>query len=164
LQPAQSGLEEERVNAEHHRQARRDDEECVVATIRRYFFGLDAKDGALIESCFSGQATTTYNAGGPAEFSVQGRHAIAARVLSFANHFVSSVHALGNARCVLNGDRAECSSFVTAHILTGDTITVRGLRYDDALIRAGESWLIDARVHAALWQYEVPAARTRIPR
>ena len=32
----------------------------------------------------------------------------------------------------------------------------RGLRYDDTLVRTGEGWRIDARVHRALWSADLP--------
>jgi hypothetical protein len=42
-------------------------------------------------------------------------------------------------------------------------VLVRGLRYDDRLLRENGEWRIEARRHNPLWQYETRCVPPRVP-
>jgi hypothetical protein len=47
--------------------------------------------------------------------------------------------------------------------IDGGQVLVRGLRYDDRLVREDGAWRIASRRHNPLWQYETVSVLPRVP-
>ncbi len=140
------------------------DELDIIAVMRRYLHAADSRDVAALASCFSVDAHAVFNDATDARFELQGRDEIGKRLLQIASNFDASCHAIANyAVQVRSGAEVELDTFVTAHILSGATVTSRGLRYRDRLIREDGQWRIAHRVHRPLWQFDNPAAASAIP-
>lgn len=70
----------------------------------------------------------------------------------------ASTHVLAGMLVDIEGDTARVSTRGLAHLLRGDVVMVRGIRYDDCCTRTAAGWRIARRRHRADWQYEVPAS------
>ena len=136
----------------------------IIAVMRRYLYSVDARDSSLLTSCFSEQATAVFNDTTDARFELRGNHAIATRLLQVVSNFASSCHGIANCAVRrLGALEADLDTFVTAHILAGDRVSSRGLRYRDRLVKEGGAWRISSRVHTPLWQFDHPAVASAIP-
>jgi hypothetical protein len=121
----------------------------------RYATGLDRRDFAMVGACFTEDAQASYN-GVALEPGVD---AIVAYVRSVAA-LRSTMHSVTNVVADIEGDSAEVETTTVAYLVREDesraqTIIIRGLRYRDRMIRRDSTWLIQHRVHAPEWMYEV---------
>ena len=68
----------------------------------------------------------------------------------------ASTHLLGGVVLETAGDAVSARSTVVAYLVRGGSVRVRGLRYQDRLVRDAGEWLIAERVHSLSWMSEVP--------
>ena len=129
----------------------RDDREEIRDLLVRYARCLDLHDFAGAGECFTEDAV--------AEFSgvvlEPGASAIA-RHLEGLRRFRASTHLISNVLIELHGAEAEVSSQAVVHLLLRDRIRVRGLFYEDRVIRGLSGWRIAERHHRADWSIELP--------
>jgi hypothetical protein len=126
----------------------------VRETIERYFFGVDAQDeGALINS-FTDNASAEYHVGTPEHKIVSGGIAIARDIYSHCSQFTSSNHSVSNFVVDITSDVASSNTFAVAHVIVHGKALLRGLRYQDRLVRDMDGWRIGKRLHTPLWQIE----------
>ena len=67
-----------------------------------------------------------------------------------------STHLLGGVVLEPAGDAVAARSTVVAYLVRGGAVRVRGLRYQDRLVREGGEWVIADRVHSLSWMSKVP--------
>lgn len=130
------------------------DRAAIRDVLDRYGRGLDRRDFDLVASCFTPDVISEY--GGSA--LEPGRDAILRRIRSHTRH--ATTHLMGNMTIDLRGDEASAQTTTIAVLVTGPTeaprVLIRGLRYDDHLVRRDGGWRIDRRVHAVDWMTEGP--------
>ena len=117
----------------------------------RYAFALDAKDWALLESCFTGAPAFVHPGG-----RLEGVEAILTRAKGALEPLDASQHLLGNIVADVDGDSAHCTCYFQAqHVRRGtpggDTYIIAG-SYTDALTRTSGGWKIAERVQVYLWR------------
>jgi ketosteroid isomerase-like protein len=136
------------------------DRAVLTDVISRYAHAVDNRDVPGIVACFTADAHIEF--GGGADVAA-GRQAIARffedalfRPMMGANG--ASTHLMTDVLVSVDGDTAHVETQAVAYLAAEgrDTVIVRGLRYSDDCIRDGEGWLIDRRMHRAIWQYEAP--------
>jgi ketosteroid isomerase-like protein len=141
------------------------DRVAVRGVLERYFNALDARDFERLGECFAADASARYDAGGAPQ-QLSGRAEIVGRISGITS-CPASTHSLSSTSVEVRGDTARATTFAVAVLLLGpdqgDRILVRGLRYDDTLQRAGDSWSIAEREHRPLWQYETPSQPCGFP-
>jgi hypothetical protein len=54
------------------------------------------------------------------------------------------------------GDAVAARSTVVAYLVRDGAVRIRGLRYQDRLVREAGEWVIIDRVHSLSWMSEVP--------
>jgi len=141
------------------------DQQLIVRTvIERYFNALDRRDFALLATCFTKEVDFELNLEN--RIVVHGQDAVVAWMNGMPRPAASN-HALSNTAIVIDGDEASATTFAVVHVIMGDIgsgqVLVRGLRYDDRLVRQDGGWRIASRQHNPLWQYETVAVLPRVP-
>jgi hypothetical protein len=126
----------------------------VRETIERYFFGVDAKDEEALVRCFTDEARAEYHRMTPEENIISGGLSIAKDVYSNCSQFTCSNHSVSNFVVDINPDGANANTFAIAHVILGTKALLRGLRYQDHLVRDLDGWRIARRIHTPLWQIE----------
>lgn len=121
----------------------------VAQVLSRYSYGWDTRDFELVASCFVPDAIIKYSSlpdfpGGFKDFfELECRNIVQ---LASTQHLISNLH------ISVEGDRAECSSYIQAthYAESGDNWTTGG-RYDDILIRSADGWRICERTFTRQW-------------
>ncbi len=131
----------------------------VVETLNRYLQAIDLADVALLENCFSADATAIYDGvvAGRRREEIVGY--LLGRGVGSTDSWAASTHSLANWTVRFDGPLAIAESLVEAVLVdaprgSGRTLR-RGLRYSDELVRASRTWLIFRRQHRLLWMYDV---------
>jgi ketosteroid isomerase-like protein len=141
------------------------DRAAIRGTIEEYFNALDGRDFARLGACFTEDARAEYDAGDGAQ-QLAGRDEIVARIRGIES-CPASTHSLSSTTLELDRDTARADTFAVAVLLLGPndggSILVRGLRYEDVLVRARAGWSIASRVHRPLWQYEARSLPCGVP-
>ncbi|MEU0136882.1 nuclear transport factor 2 family protein [Streptomyces sp. NPDC006296] len=124
------------------------DKLAVVETLYRYAAGLDLRDKDLLASAFAEDAVADF---GPAtrkagqEYPpINGRETIASALLGSLSH-LDTTHSVSNPRVNLDGDTAHLEGIVACQHLPREDHSRHVLmtnRYDVALVRSGEIWVI----------------------
>ena len=139
------------------------DRQQIDRTIRRYFSDLDTGVGAVNSAAFApdgrlfleGVQIRGPDAAEPGRISAPKGMPAADRILGFT-------HCLHQSDIRLDGDSAFGEVYATAYVLIdvgeGPRVLVRGLRYLDRYVRAGDGWLIGERRHNVDWMFEAPAS------
>jgi hypothetical protein len=149
------------------------DRAAIYDVLVSYVHGLDRHDWGLVASCFTVDATASYESIqdiGPGRDELlaflQGagweqsrdRGGVLARVI------IGTTHVVGNVLTEIDGDVARVQSSAIAYIARGangndpDELLMRGVRYIDRFVRSGQRWQIAHRTHTADWQVNlVPA-------
>ncbi|WP_236791797.1 nuclear transport factor 2 family protein [Amycolatopsis sp. GM8] len=126
------------------------DEQGIRDACMRYWAGVDQKDADLFGAAFTADAELSLFGG---ENVVKIADMIAGGRLS--GGYAHTCHSLANQTVTVTGDTATATSFVVAHLIPdAGPILVRGLRYEDQLVRHGSGWRIARREHHTLWQYD----------
>jgi ketosteroid isomerase-like protein len=126
----------------------------VRETIERYFFGVDAQDEQALISCFTDDASAEYHLRTPEHKIVSGGRAIARDVYASCSQFASSNHSVSNFVVDIASDVANSNTFAVAHVVVRGKALLRGLRYQDRLVRDLDGWRVARRLHTPLWQIE----------
>jgi SnoaL-like protein len=120
----------------------------------RYGWAIDTKDWALLDTCFTADATVDYssNPGGKAGPYAQ----IRTWLEKMMSAFPVTQHLMSNIDITLDGDRATARTMVTnpqgAATRDGPLhFFFVGGRYDDELVRTPDGWKIKNRVETTLW-------------
>ncbi len=132
--------------------------------LERYYFAIDAKDEAIMCSCFAKDALIVYHTGEKHEVRLNGH----AELMKYLHSGIAwngpSIHALSNSVVKVTGaNTAKASAYAIAHLVVEGKVLVRGLRYDDSIVRQGESWVIKHRDHRSVWQYEAQNLPSHLP-
>jgi SnoaL-like domain len=118
----------------------------------RYLACLDRRDFDGIAACFTDNASIVYLDG---RVSLVGGRALA-DYLRFVTNFSASNHTVSSFAVQLDGATATMDTLAVAILLEGEAdsgrLLVRGIHYQDRLVRHDEGWLIDQRDHGATWQ------------
>lgn len=140
------------------------------SVIERYFAAIDARDWALLETCFVPDVemcVTASDRHGTSGHWAHGFGEVRALMNTLAQ-FPASTHVLANA-FVQMSDTASADSITNAIAYVVDTsaggherVIVRGLMYFDRIVNDGSGWRLQRRVHVPLWQYEAAAMATAL--
>jgi SnoaL-like domain len=134
----------------------------VREIIERYFFGVDAKDRNALVNCFSADAEASYHWMTPEQRTIVGGVAVADDVYAACSLFTTSTHSIANLIVEVIGESAEANIFAIAHVIRGSSLLVRGLRYQDQLVRTTQGWRIARRKHTPMWQTEATVQSPRL--
>lgn len=139
------------------------DELAVRRVMDRYLAALDRRDFDGIAACFTDDAPIVYLNG---QVSVVGGRALG-DYLRFVTNFSASNHTVSSFSVEIDGAHASLDTLAVAILVEGgaDTgrILVRGIHYEDWLVRHDDRWLIERRNHGATWQYEADAVSRFLP-
>lgn len=127
------------------------DKDAVADVIRRYAYGIDTRDEALVRACFDPDADIvgTVSAGPLREYLP--------RLLDDVNGYGATMHQLGTQLIDVHGDHATAKSYAVArHFRDRDgtqEVFVVGVRYDDTLRRDERGgWRIVERRVLPIWR------------
>lgn len=126
----------------------------VRETIERYFYGVDAQDEDALVRCFTAEARAKYHRKTAEEKIISGGLAIATDVYTSCCQFTCSNHSVSNFVVDIKSDGADANTFAIAHVIVRTKAFLRGLRYQDHLVRDLHGWRIARRSHTPLWQIE----------
>lgn len=140
------------------------DKARVREVLENYFHGLDARDEDRLAACFTDDAIATHHYGSETEFTLNGSAAIARYFYELMSKFTASSHSATSSVITVSGDTATADTFATVHVVSGDRVRIRGIKYVDALTRVRGHWRISKRTHTQLWQYEAAAVKPFLPR
>jgi 3-phenylpropionate/cinnamic acid dioxygenase small subunit len=126
----------------------------------RYARALDARDWALLESCFVPGASYSYPNGGSSS-----RAEIVERCTRALTRLDASQHLVGNIEITVDGDSASTIVYFQAqHVLKGtpggDCFIIAG-SYRDTLARTPEGWRITHRSQDYAWMDGNPGVVAR---
>ncbi|MDR5765852.1 MULTISPECIES: nuclear transport factor 2 family protein [unclassified Caballeronia] len=129
----------------------------IREVLEDYLGSLDDKDYDAIANCFTEDAVSHYN-NEPHE--LKGGKGVAEWLHRMAA-YNATIHALGNARIKVDGDKAVAHSIVTATLHAGDEgfgrVQVRTIDYVDQLVKVNGEWKIANRMHKPTMQYDAPS-------
>jgi hypothetical protein len=133
------------------------DERDVVATQVRYATALDARDWALLRTCFTPDAVAEYEGKAPC----QGYEAIEAVCRRALTPLSRSQHLVGNHVVVLDADEATAQCYLQAQHVRPDAVgganfIIAGC-YRDHLRRTPEGWRLSRRRLETWWTEGNPA-------
>jgi hypothetical protein len=128
-----------------------DERDAIEAVLVRYLDAIDRFDFDAVGACFAVGARASYGGEPP----VYGRQAIV-DLLRSRHTADASTHLLGGVLLEPAGDGVGARSTVVAYLVRGGAVRVRGLRYEDRLVRVAGGWAIAERVHSLSWMGEVP--------
>lgn len=127
------------------------DKEAVADVIRRYAYGIDTRDEALVRACFDPDADIigTVSTGPLREYLP--------RLLEDVNGYGATMHQLGTQLIDVHSDRATAKSYAVARHFRDpegtEEVFVVGVRYDDSLRRDdGGGWRIVERHVVPIWR------------
>lgn len=126
--------------------------------LNRLARGTDRCDRMLIQSCYHDDAFDDHGGfqGGGDDFAKW-------VIDTLPTYFKATMHKLGNSDIRIEGSRAYCETYCTAHHIMhpdDDGVTkdsVMGLRYVDRFERRNNAWLIANRTCVYDWTYVVAA-------
>lgn len=139
------------------------DRTAIRAVIDLYFYGLDARDQAALTACFTPDARVRYQIGTALEFTREGNEVIGKHFYTSSMTRDVTTHMGASVVIAIDGDRARAVTNAMANVVQGDAILVRGLRYEDDLVRHGGSWRIAERRHYPLWQHDAVSKQPDMP-
>ena len=127
------------------------DRQEIAELCIRYTLALDAKDWALLESCFAPDPVFVHPGG-----RLEGFAAILARTSAALDPLDRTQHLLGNIDVAVDGDIGRASTYFHAqHVRAGtpggDLYVIAG-RYEDTVVRTDAGWRIRERGQSYLWR------------
>ncbi|WP_322050601.1 nuclear transport factor 2 family protein [Paraburkholderia bannensis] len=129
----------------------------IREVLENYLGALDDKDWTAIANCFTDDAVAHYNHEPQALSGGKGVAEWLHRMVAYN----ATIHALGNARITVDGDKAVAHSIVTATLHAGEIglgrVQVRTIDYVDHLVKANGEWKIAKRLHKPTMQYDAPS-------
>ncbi len=140
------------------------DEAQVRWLIERYFFAIDSKDASLMRSCFAEDVKIVYHSGESREVRLPDREAVLTYLQAGIAWNGPSIHALSSSVVTLkSADAAQVGTYAIAHLVTEGKVLVRGLRYDDQVVRQAGGWVIQRRDHRSIWQFDGQSVPSYVP-
>lgn len=138
---------------------------AIRELVNRYFFAIDDRDEALLASCFTAEATAHYHKGFVTEVRLKNGGDIARFLLDRTSVYSATNHVASNMNIARHVDTARVVIHTVATCVVGSQgkVLVRGIRYEDDLVREPDGWRIRHRVHIPQWQYEAAAVTPAIP-
>ncbi|KDN24210.1 nuclear transport factor 2 family protein [Amycolatopsis rifamycinica] len=137
----------------------------IVDALYRFALGQDLKDRELFASSFAADAEVDFRPAaarwGGRPPLMTGRDAIVDTILALFAGRVDTTHQVTNPRVTVDGDTARLTALVEAqHLLSPDHRTHALLknRYDVALVRDGDRWLMRRVVIENAWYTGDPVA------
>ncbi len=83
-------------------------------------------------------------------------HEAIAKAMRVLNAFDTTTHFVGQHTAVVDGDRAEGTTYCLAHHLRGEapdrTVFIMSIRYLDRFVRTADGWRLQERVLAVDWE------------
>lgn len=141
---------------------------AVVDAIHRFAAGIDLRDRALLSSTLAQDAILDFRpAAARAGFDypvIEGREAIVA-ALTASLAALDTTHSVTNPRVIIDGDTARLDALVEAqHVPRGDPGRhyLMKNRYDVALARVGEGWVITRARVDNVWRSGDPAVMSGV--
>lgn len=129
-----------------------EDRQAIADLLVRYARAVDDGDDERLASCFTDDAEATF-AGIDAGI---GGKAIAAflRAAMGPGARPASTHNLANITVTVRGDEADASSNAVVYGVRGEPpqMRVRGVCYDDLVVRTADGWRIRRRTHRPQWE------------
>lgn len=135
----------------------------IRAVIEGYFAGIDRGDKDQLARCFARHAVYQ-SLGGTLDMC--GREEIREKLVS--GTLAASHHVPAHVTIEMDGNggaRTEtlAIAYLVKHPNPGGQILVRGLRYEDQLVREDGIWVIAKRKHITLWQTETTSVAPFLP-
>ncbi|WVV47145.1 nuclear transport factor 2 family protein [Pseudomonas sp. NA13] len=134
------------------------DKRSVEETLYRFAAGIDLQDTDLLASALAENAVSDFRpAAAKAGFEypvLEGRDTIVAALSGALSH-VDTTHSVSNPRASINGDKAHLDALVEAqHVLKNDPSRhyLMKNRYDVAMVRQGDVWLIERVTVDNVWR------------
>lgn len=134
------------------------DKQSVLEALYRFAAGIDLRDRALLASAFADNAISDFRpAAAKAGFEypvLQGRDIIAEALASSLSQ-VDTTHSISNPRVRIDGDSASVDLLVEAQHVSRDAPGSHYLmknRYDVALSRKGDVWVIEQVTVDNVWR------------
>ncbi|WP_420231265.1 nuclear transport factor 2 family protein [Pseudomonas sp. ABY48] len=134
------------------------DKRSVEETLYRFAAGIDLQDSDLLASALAENAVSDFRpAAAKAGFEypvLEGRDTIVAALSGALSH-VDTTHSVSNPRASINGDKAHLDALVEAqHVLKNDPSRhyLMKNRYDVAMVRQGDVWLIERVTVDNVWR------------
>ena len=141
-----------------------DEEQAIRRTIELYFHALDLLDPAVLNEIFAPDVEVRYHVGTEGEFSQSSRDEVVAYLMGNMGSYAVRTHLGANSRVWPDGTGARAVTTAIALISKdGAAATMRGLRYEDRLVRDGAAWRIGSRRHTPLWQFNATLAELHVP-
>lgn len=135
----------------------------VRAVLERYFYALDGKDRAALESCFTDDVEVQYHTGTAGQFTQTSAKTIVDYLMDNMVNYVCRTHVRGNSEVKIANDTASAVTHAVATLVKGERIVVRGIRYTDELVRISGEWRIRKRMHHPIWQHDTKMAERDVP-
>ncbi|MDX3193336.1 nuclear transport factor 2 family protein [Streptomyces sp. MN03-5084-2B] len=137
----------------------------IVDALYRFALGQDLKDRELFASSFAADAEVDFRPAaarwGARPPLLSGRDAIVDTILALFAGRVDTTHQVTNPRVTVDGDAARLTALVEAqHLLSRDhgTHALLKNRYDVALVRDGDRWVMRRVVIENAWYTGDPGA------
>jgi hypothetical protein len=116
-----------------------------------YFFGLDDRDLEKAVACFTDEVESSY---GGIDLP-PGRDAVIEYLRGALGGVRSTRHLATSSRQVLTKDGGRVKTHAIAYVVLGHGDTgkaqIRGISYDDELVKSAAGWLVARRVHSVEW-------------
>jgi ketosteroid isomerase-like protein len=133
------------------------DKQAITETCYRYGIALDSRDWTTLARCFTPDACAYYEGLPPSV----GYQVIEDTCRAVLTPLTASQHLIGNVTVTLDGDAADCVSYLQAqHVKAGtpggDNFIIAG-RYRDRFVRTDEGWRIRERRLDGMWTAGNPA-------
>lgn len=136
------------------------DEAAIRRVLERYYSCIDRRDWDGLAECFTVDVQATYNSHGVEP--LDSLPMLTERLKNVLRFFASN-HVMSNTCITVMGEEAEAVTLTIAHLIkspdAGSEVLVRGIRYDDRLVRRDGLWKISRRMHMPLWQYRTETTR-----
>jgi hypothetical protein len=139
-----------------------EDRIAIRELVERYFAAIDRVDKRLLRSCFTDDARYESTGG---TLDMDGGDSIAARLAS--GQVAASTHVCANVSISFGKQGAQADTMAVAYLVTGHEpgarLMVRGLRYQDRMVRQAGAWRIAHRRHETRWQFDTTSAAPFVP-
>jgi hypothetical protein len=125
------------------------DEQAIIALLTRYATGIDRRDWALFQSCFTDDARIDYGTFGQWSSGAE----ITAFMREAHDGMGQTLHRLSNFVISAQGNSAVARTYVDALLMPGEAggDVHRGVGfYDDELLKTGQGWRIRFRRFTAV--------------
>jgi 3-phenylpropionate/cinnamic acid dioxygenase small subunit len=127
---------------------------------KRYAFGIDARDWAAVDACFTADARVNGTTGQ----AIYPEYV--ANLRRIVEQYASTMHFLGTQLADVEGDDGTVSTYAIAvHLGGGEAAAenVVGVRYDDKVRRGADGWRIVHREVAGIWRRQLAGEVDMLP-